>query len=717
MMKIRIAHALQRPQAKFGVVLGAVFLAELTLMLVADQLQLVTTGWAGALIDAATLTAVASIIMWPLIIKPLHAALAGHIEKLFRLARDAILLIDPSGNVVEANDAAVAAYGYSLDELRGMNIRDLRTVEAQAAIDRDWQGASGPLGVLFETVNRRKDGSTFPVEVSAQTIDIEGKPYRQSFTRDITARKRTEERLQKLSHAVEQSPAATAITDTHGRFDYVNPKFLEVTGYTQEELIGKTPAVIKSGLTLPDVYEDLWRTILSGREWRGEMQNRRKNGELYWEYEIISPLKNEHGEIVNFIAIKEDITERKRAEERMQARDAYLTAIIENQPGLIWLKDVNGRFLAINRAFAVSCGRETQDVLGKTDLDIWPREMAEKYIADDGKLLQEGRPIVVEEMIDDKNGPKWFETFKTAIRDSHGNIIGSTGYARDITERKEAEGALQQEHARLLKSQQELFDAHESLAEADRLESVGRLAAGVAHEVKNPLTIIRLGTDYLAKQFPQESNQEVVDDIRAAIDRAEHVIRDLLDFSRQNPFAPRPTNINEVLDNAINLIKHEIERRNIVIIRNRDDPMPPIYADPDRLVQVFINLLSNAAQAIGGDGRIEIVTRSICLSKRDLERAERSVFRIGEPVVTIDIRDSGPGVSAEHENKLFEPFFTTKPVGEGTGLGLAVSRSIVILHRGSISISNRPEGGASALLMFRVYREHLTNEKANTGSR
>jgi signal transduction histidine kinase len=145
--------------------------------------------------------------------------------------------------------------------------------------------------------------------------------------------------------------------------------------------------------------------------------------------------------------------------------------------------------------------------------------------------------------------------------------------------------------------------------------------------------------------------------------------------------------------------------------------MPPIYADPDRLVQVFINLLTNAAQAIGGDGRIEIVTRSICLSERDLERAERSVFRIGEPVVTVDIRDSGPGVSAEHENKLFEPFFTTKPVGEGSGLGLAVSRSIVILHRGSISISNRPEGGASALLMFRVYREHLTNEKANTGSR
>jgi signal transduction histidine kinase len=134
-------------------------------------------------------------------------------------------------------------------------------------------------------------------------------------------------------------------------------------------------------------------------------------------------------------------------------------------------------------------------------------------------------------------------------------------------------------------------------------------------------------------------------------------------------------------------------------------------------VQVFINLLTNAAQAIGQGGSIEIVTRSIRLSERDLEQTWTSMLRTGEPVVTVDIRDSGPGISAEHEKKLFEPFFTTKPAGEGSGLGLAVTRSIVIMHRGSISISNRPEGGASARLMFRVDREHLTNEKANTGMR
>jgi PAS domain S-box-containing protein len=177
-----------------------------------------------------------------------------------------------------------------------------------------------------ETAFLRPDGRERPV---LQVIIAHKGPdgsieYLSTIARDISERKRMEEWLLKLSQAVEQSPAATVITDTDGRIEYVNPRFAEVTGFTPEQLIGKTPSLIKSGLTPLHVYQDLWRTINSGEVWRGELQNRRQNGELYWEYEIVSSVENEHGEIVNFIAVKEDITERKRAEEEIRTLNADL---------------------------------------------------------------------------------------------------------------------------------------------------------------------------------------------------------------------------------------------------------------------------------------------------------------------------------------------------------------------------------------------------------
>ena len=518
---------------------------------------------------------------------------AEQLRAIFEGALDGILVADvETHKLLAANPEICRMLGYRPEEIVQLGILDIHPKdELPQAIEPFAKLARGEIEIAKNIPMLRKDGSVFYVDIKASPIHFNGKNALLGIFRDITERKDRETQLRKLSYAVEQSPAATVITDINGHFEYVNQRFIDVTGYTQEELVGKTPKLIRSGLTSLQVYEDLWHTIQSGSVWRGEMQNRRKNGELYWEQQIISPIHNELGEITNYIAVKEDITERKLAEE-----------------------------------------------------------------------------------------------------------------------------TLHQKHAKLLETERELLKAHDSLAEADRLESVGRLAAGVAHEVKNPLAIIRLGIDYLAKQYSQESNREVIDDVRAAINRADHVIMDLLDFSRQKPFSRRPININQVIDNAIQLVKHETKRRNIAVVINRIDPIAPIYGDPDRLLQVFINLLSNATQAIGQDGSIEVVTRSILLGECDLVRSEADIFRIGEPIITVDIRDTGPGFSAEHERKLFEPFFTTKPVGEGTGLGLAVSRNIVIMHKGSINISNRSEGGVSVLLMFRVAREHFANEKTNTGS-
>ena len=175
----------------------------------------------------------------------------------------------------------------------------------------------------FETVHQRKDGSVFPLEASAQRIFWEGKPAILSITRDLTERRRVEGQLRTLQSAVEQSPVVVVITDHESRIEYVNPSFVAQTGYTAAEAIGQKPSLLKSGLTPPEVYAELWRTLLAGKIWRGELYNKRKDGSLFWELAVIAPFRDHAGRLTRFVAIKEDISESRRiAEDLRQAKEA-----------------------------------------------------------------------------------------------------------------------------------------------------------------------------------------------------------------------------------------------------------------------------------------------------------------------------------------------------------------------------------------------------------
>jgi PAS domain S-box-containing protein len=650
-----------------------------------------------------------------------------HIDDLRRLrvamdaTADAIYLVDrTSMSLIYVNDAACRMQNQTRKELFALGpARVLSTSRAELEHVYDSIIAGGAGSEPIESQRQRKDGSRVWVELRRSAQRSSEGWMIVSVVRDITERKQADSALReseaRYRDLVENSGVVICTHDLEGKLLSVNAAMVRFTGYSREALLRMNVAdMLTRGAR--DRFAAYLAEIRTKGTARGLMQIRAADGKTRW-WEYHNTLRTEGVAAPVVRGMGEDVTERMRAEESLRESEQELRAIFEGAlDGLVVADAEAKKFLTANAAMCSMLGYTLEEIVRTGVSDIHPKQDLPRVVEQFERQLRGEIRMSADIPVMRKDGSVFYADINASpIRFAGKDCI--LGIFRDVTERKRAEEALQQQHARLLETERELLNAHESLAEADRLESVGRLAAGVAHEVKNPLTIIRLGTDYLAKQLSQESNQVVLDKIWAAIDRAEHVIRDLLDFSRQKPFAPRPTNINDVIDNAIHLIKHEIDQRNIVIIRNGDDPMHPIFADPDRLVQVFINLLTNAAQAIGQGGSIEIVTRSIRLSERDLEHAETSVFRIGEPVITVDIRDNGPGISAENEKKLFEPFFTTKPMGEGSGLGLAVSRSIVIMHRGSISISNRPEGGASALLMFRVDREHLTNEKANTGSR
>ncbi|HTR80267.1 MAG TPA: PAS domain S-box protein [Bacteroidota bacterium] len=223
--------------------------------------------------------------------------------------------ITEKGIFVDGNTRIAAMLGYELREMIGRPVIEFIAPESREEVVKNigdnYEGS-------YENMLLRKDGTSLPVESHARTMMWGGRAMRVTVILDISERKRAEEQLQKLSLAVGQSPASIVITDTQGNIEYVNPKFTEVTGYAANEAIGANPRILKSGNTPPEDYRRMWETISSGEAWRGEFHNRKKNGELFWEMASISPVKNKDNVITNYVAVKEDITERKKLEEHFR---------------------------------------------------------------------------------------------------------------------------------------------------------------------------------------------------------------------------------------------------------------------------------------------------------------------------------------------------------------------------------------------------------------
>jgi len=259
-------------------------------------------------------------------------------EKKFRSFIDnspeGIFLVDENGKYLEINDASCNISGYSKEEFSKMTIFDLMLTEN---IDKDLKYFHNLITegqVNFEIQGKRKDGSKRWWSIVG--VKLSESKYL-GFTRDVTERKLVENELVKLSSAVKQSPVSILITDLDGNIQYVNPRACELTGYSYEELFGKNPRIFKSGDLSPEIYKNLWETIKDGREWRGEFHNVKKNGDFFWEEAAISPVLNTDGEISNYLAIKTDISERKRfiaqlekEIERAEASDRLKTAFINN---------------------------------------------------------------------------------------------------------------------------------------------------------------------------------------------------------------------------------------------------------------------------------------------------------------------------------------------------------------------------------------------------
>lgn len=279
----------------------------------------------------------------------------------------------------------------------------------------------------------------------------------------------------------------------------------------------------------------------------------------------------------------------------------------------------------------------------------------------------------------------------------------SRGHARRGDAGPENE-ALRNTLAALNASHEQLKSTQLQLIQAAKLETIGRLAAGVAHEVKNPLAIILAGSDFLAGQPPPSAEAAAtLRDMQAAVVRANQVIGGLLNYAAATEFRPTASNLNRVVEDSLQLVHHVVLRKHVDVVKDPAADLPPLLLDVPKIEQVFVNLMINAVDAMGEGGTLTVRTRRTRLTRLrpDVGIRRTDLLRVGQSVVVVEFLDSGPGIPAASLERVFDPFYTTKPAGQGTGLGLAICKTILTLHGGTVWLENRPEGGAIATVVFR----------------
>ena len=512
-------------------------------------------------------------------------------------ATDAIISANSAGNIVSWNRGAERIFGYTESEICGQPLSLLipsRYQDGHRAGMARMQagGARHVIGKTVEVAGRHQDGHEFPLELSLGEWQVAEGRFFTATIRDITTRKRAEEKLRELSVAVEQNPASIVITDPAGTIEYVNPKFLAVTGYTLEEVLGQNPRVLKSGETSPEAYRELWRTITAGKEWRGEFHNQKKNGELFWESVTISPIRDSADRITHYVAVKEDISARKQA---------------EAERGLMEVQLRQAQKLESIGQLAAGIAHEINTPT--------------QYIGDNTRFLQ--------------------DAFK------------------DITK---------------------VLDHYDRLLQAARQQQV-------TPELIAATTTAAAAADiaYLTEEVPKSIEQTL-----QGVARVAKIVRAMKDFSHPGAVEKVPTDLNHAIESTVTVAHNEwkyVADLDLVLAPH----LPRVSCLPGEINQVILNLVINAAHAIGdvvGDG-----------SHRK-GRIRVSTSQQGE-WAEIRVQDSGTGIPESARARIFEPFFTTKAVGKGTGQGLAIAHLVVVKQHGG-TIEFETELGQGTTFIVRL---------------
>lgn len=609
---------------------------------------------------------------------------------LFDSANDVVLVhpVSPdaeAGHFIEVNEVACKVLGYTREELLHMGPAEIDAPQPAEHLRERVRRIFTDGGAIFETTHVAKDGRQIPVEISAHLFELHGQQMVLSIARDLTERKRVEAALreseEQYRRLVDNASEAIYVAQK-GIIKFANRMCARLTGYSELELVGRPSAEF----AVPEERDHVARyqqrlakgEIPADRE---EFKLRFRDGREHWL--SISSVQIQWQDQPATLNFATDITGRKRAEAVLQLQSAALAAAAN----AIVITDAKGAIEWANPAFTTFTGYTLDEAQGKNPRDlIKSGQHDEAFYKELWNTILAGRVWHGEMINRRKNSTLYTEDMTiTPLRDAGGVITHFIAIKQDITERKNLE-------THLLRTQ--------------RLESVGRLASGVAHDLNNILAPMLLAPPLLREALRDSDACSMVDTIESAAQRGASIVKQLLTFGRGLKGERIPLQLGTLVREMLKLMRETFPKD--ISLRTRLSPeVPLVTGDATQLHQVLMNLCVNARDAMPVGGELLLSLEPVTLDPA--AAAAIPGARTGSFVV-LGVSDSGSGIAPEHLDKIFDPFFTTKPIGEGTGLGLSTVLGIVRSHAGFVQVQSATGKGTSFRVFLPVSASTLTAE-------